>query len=160
MGKCSKCDQIPSICSCNSNCEKNFCPYGDINTDCIIYNQLPNRSRLLCFLGVDHQTNLTTILEKLDSTLCLKPSSCAKLKFGLGCDVGINIAVTKLLDYVCELEDTKLKISSSDVSNGYLYNKIVVGDCINKIIRTDVGGVQTLAFELDFSCIKVKLDAL
>jgi hypothetical protein len=147
----------PSCTKKASVCKPNCCPDGEFNTNCIVYNKLPNRSKLLCFLGLDNNTTLTKILEGLDSKLCIKPSQCAKLKFGFGCDAGIDTVIYKLLDYLCVLEDTKVKITAQDISGGFLFDKIETGPCISKIMVQDVNGNQKIRFELDFTCIKNNL---
>ncbi|MGL4976908.1 MAG: SprB repeat-containing protein [Cetobacterium sp.] len=155
---CNKCKETAQNCTCKKRPNKSSsCCKETINTSCVVYDVNPNKSGLTCFLGLSNGINLSTILEKLDSLLCVKPSDCAKLSFGLGCNVPINTAINKLLDYVCDLKDVKVKVSASDKSNSYLYDKIETGDCIKKIITVDNTGNQTLKLELDFNCIENKL---
>lgn len=156
---CNKCKQGGSTsCKCN---KKNptvapNCCVDPVNTDCVIYNQAPNRSSLKCFLGLDNNVPLTKILERIDELLCIKPSDCAKAKFGLGCDTSATIILHKLLDYVCDLGDVKVKASSSDKTAGNLFEKISLGDCLGKALTQDVDGNQTVRISIDYDCLALR----
>ena len=156
---CKKCNQGGSTsCKCNKKppaIPANCC-VEPVSTDCVIYNQAPNRSSIKCFLGLDNGVTLTKVLERIDDLLCIKPSDCAKAKFGLGCDTSATIVLHKLLDYVCDLGDTKVKATPSDKSAGTLYEKISVGECLVKSILQDSDGNQTVNIAIDYDCLKLK----
>jgi hypothetical protein len=118
-------------------------------------------SNLLCFLGVSNNTNLTTILEKLDAKLCnlykLNPGSCARQLLGLPATTDIVFVIGKLLDYICTVQDVKVKVSATDLAGGYLADKVEVGDCLVKTITQDLLGNQKLNISIDFNCLKTKI---
>jgi hypothetical protein len=159
MDKCNSCSNSTTSCTC----KKKPAPCSTscsvkTSTDCVIYDANPHRSNLTCFLGVNNGTNLTKILEILDKKLCLPISKCARERFGLGSETDISMAMIKLLDYVCQMEDAKVKVSEDDTTNGYLFDKIETGDCIRKVITKDYLGVEKLKLELDFPCIESRLN--
>lgn len=158
MGKCNSCSKSNTSCTCKKKPEPccNSCT-EKVSTNCVIYDVTPNRSNLTCFLGVNNGTSLTKILEILDKKLCIPVSKCAKEKLGLGYETDISMAVIKMLEYICQQEDVKIKVSEEDASNGYLFEKVTVGDCIKKSISTDYLGNESLKLELDFPCIEDKL---
>ncbi len=154
-GECSKCNKCRDDCSC-------YKPYT-IDSKNVIYNSSENcsTSKLLCFLGVNNNTPLNLILERIDSKLCLlnnfNPEICARNILGLPISTDIHTVVQKLLNYVCLAQDTKVKISTLDNSSGYLEDKLIVGDCLIKTIVSDILGNQSIKIELDFDCIKNNL---
>jgi hypothetical protein len=162
---CNKCHQCTDICSCRAKlepCATTNCK-EKISTDCVWYkfgNQ-SSMSNLMCFLGVPNNTNLTAILEKLDSKLCglynLKPDNCARQLLGLPVTTDIVYVIGKLLDYICTVQDVKVKVSATDLSGGYLIDKIDVGDCLIKTITQDLAGNQKLKISIDYVCLKTKI---
>jgi len=159
MDKCNSCSNSTTSCTC----KKKPAPCSTscsvkTSTDCVIYDANPHRSNLTCFLGVNNGTNLTKILEILDKKLCIPISKCARERFGLGSETDISMAMIRLLDYVCQMEDAKVKVSEDDTTNGYLFDKIETGDCIRKVITKDYLGAEKLKLELDFPCIESRLN--
>lgn len=162
---CNKCHQCTDICSCRAKlepCATTTCK-EKISTDCVWYrfgNQSAS-SKLLCFLGVSNNTNLTTILEKLDEKLCplfsYHPSSCARQLLGLPATTDILFILEKILTYICTATDEKVKVTPTDTTGGYLNDKIEVGDCLVKTVVSDSSGNQKLRFTIDFNCVKSKL---
>lgn len=129
-GTCGTCYQCQDTCSCN------VIPYVDapidkIDAEGVIYNMDTNcsTSRLMCFFGIRNGTNLKVILEKLDEKLC----------------------------QVRGLFDEKVKVSVDDTTEGYLFDKLIVGDCITKSI-VNVGGNEKLLLGVDCNCIKNCID--
>lgn len=158
MDKCNSCSKGTKSCTC----KKKPAPCSTscsikTSTDCVIYDANPHRSNLTCFLGVNNGTSLTKILEILDKKLCIPISKCARERLGLGFETDIPMAVVKLLDYVCEIEDVKIKVSDEDNSNGYLFDKIETGDCVKKFLTKDYLGNEKVKIELDFPCIESML---
>lgn len=162
---CNKCHQCTDICSCRAKlepCATTNCK-EKISTDCVWYkfgNQ-SSMSNLLCFLGVSNNTNLTTILEKLDAKLCnlykLTPGSCARQLLGLPATTDIVFVLGKLLEYICTVQDVKVKVSATDLAGGYLADKIELGDCLVKTITQDLAGNQKLKLSIDYNCLKSKI---
>jgi hypothetical protein len=155
---CNKCKTVePCGCKESKACKPTCCPDGEFDAACIRYNRLPNRSKLLCFLGLDNNVKLSTVLETIDSKLTLKPSQNARIAFGLGVEAPIDTVVYKIMETTANIKDNKFKISASDSESGYFTDKVIFGDCINYVVSQDVYGKQTIKIELDFNCIKLKL---
>lgn len=126
-GTCGRCYQCQDTCNCVPlNYED--APIDKIDAEGVIYNMDTNcsTSNLMCFFGIRNGTNLKTILEKLDARLC----------------------------QVRGLFDEKVKVSIDDTSEGYLFDKLIVGNCITKNIVTDTLGKQQLQLAVDCNCIK------
>jgi hypothetical protein len=162
---CNKCHQCTDICTCRAKlepCATTACK-EKISTDCVWYkfgNQA-SMSKLLCFLGVSNNTNLTTILEKLDERLCplfhYHPSACARQLLGLPATTDILFIIEKLLNYICTATDEKVKVTPTDRTGGYLNDKIDLGDCLVKTVIADLTGNQKLRISIDFNCLKSKI---
>jgi len=126
-GTCGKCYQCQDTCNCVPlNYED--APIDKIDAEGVIYNMDTNcsTSNLMCFFGIRNGTNLKVILEKLDEKLC----------------------------QVRGLFDEKVKVSIDDTSEGYLFEKLIVGTCITKTIVTDGLGKQQLQLGVDCNCVK------
>lgn len=126
-GTCGRCYQCQDTCNCVPlNYE--YAPLDKIDAEGVIYNMDTNcsTSNLMCFFGIRNGTNLKTILEKLDARLC----------------------------QVRGLFDEKVKVSIDDTSEGYLFDKLIVGNCITKVIVTDSLGKQQLQLGVDCNCVK------
>lgn len=165
-GSCKSCDKCVDTCGCNKNrltYAASSCCADKIPAECVIYGYGDTQptSKLMCFLGVSNNTPLNIILERLDKSLCLlntfNPQTCARNLLGLPAVSDIHTVVQKLLDYACNSQDEKVKISATDTSSGYLAEKILLGDCMLKSIVQDSFGKQVLKIELDYNCIKNKL---
>lgn len=130
-GTCGRCYQCQDTCNCVPlNYED--APLDKIDAEGVIYNMDANcsTSNLMCFFGIRNGTNLKTILEKLDEKLC----------------------------QVRGLFDEKVKVSIDDTSEGYLFDKLIVGNCITKNIVTNSVGRQQLQLDIDCSCVKTCID--
>lgn len=160
---CGSCGSHKKSCSCHRKVESCYnpgCP-EIVDTQCIKYKPKGGNSYLSCFIGAHAGENLESILETLDKRLCgvftLNLNSCVQEMLGVGPMADLTHTTTKLLDYVCNLEDSKTKASASDNSNGYLFDKITVGDCLKKTIRTGLDNVQSVHIEIDFPCLSSRM---
>jgi hypothetical protein len=130
-GTCGRCYQCQDTCNCVPLNYENA-PLDKIDAEGVIYNMDTNcsTSNLMCFFGIRNGTNLKTILEKLDARLC----------------------------QVRGLFDEKVKISIDDTSEGYLFDKVIAGNCITKTIVTNSLGRQQLQLAVDCNCVKICID--
>lgn len=140
---------------CEGSCE------NVVGTKCVLYNPDGEISKLECFLGINSGTPLSTILETLDTKLCnmftVELGICATQKLGLKRFSDLKLAFSRVLDHICNFEDKYVKISETDDVPGYLYDKVVLGECLNKTILRDPAGRETLNISINFACLAGKI---
>ena len=127
----------------------------------MIYRPEGGSSLIKDFIGINTRTSLEVILETFDSKLAslflLDLNQCGRTMLSLPGVTNVKAALLKLIDHVCEIQDRFVKISSSDTTSGYLFNKVVTGECVKKRIVQDSNGEQTIEIYLDYPCIAQKL---
>lgn len=134
-----------------------------IDSRCVIYNnedEVP--SSLLCFLELENGVSAHEIFETLDEKLCqiYSPTieTCYRNLTGIGEDVSLSEFLTSLQTYLCTLKDENVKVTPNDTTSGYLFDKIITGDCINSTVNlNEVTGERKLLLSLDFDCILDKI---
>lgn len=159
---CNKCKENKP-CTCKKPkqiCYTDGCP-EKIDSACVVYKPKGGKSYLSCFLGLPAKSSSEKIFETLDEKLCnlfsIQVSACVKTMLNIKEFADLKSTVVALLDYVCELKDTKVKVSASDSSSGFLNDKLVVGECLTKKILTDPEGRQRLEISIDYQCLAGKL---
>lgn len=152
------CKKNKTNCGCEECLADSCQSIKIIDTKYVKYKPIGCASNLMCFLDIQSNTNLEEILEKIDTKLCAMfyytPSACIKELLNLPNRAELSFIIPKILDYLCELQDTKVKVSSTDNSTGYLFDKVSVGECLIKSIIVDEEGNQQLNIVLDFNCIQ------
>lgn len=156
-------------CGCNKKkctCKKplDICYEGGceekISAECVIYKPTERTSFLKCFLGISTKTSLETILERLDSKLCtfftFNLNECGQGLLQLPNESDFKSIMERMLYYLCNLNVNKVKVSESDSTPGYLFDKIIVGECVRKQ-KTLINGAEHLILYLDFNCIAANL---
>lgn len=148
-------------------CLKKTCPGTcdtcdiKLNARCLLYSPSSGKSGISCFLGLPINTNYEKIIETLDEKICniftVDLGVCGQHLLGVKRLSDFKLAFVKLLDYICSLEDKLVKVSSTDKVSGYLYDKITLGNCLNKEIKTAANGSQTLEISIDYACLSNKL---
>jgi hypothetical protein len=132
-----------------------------IDSKCVIYRPEGGSSLIKDFIGINTRTSIEVILETFDSKLAslflLELTQCSRDLLDLPQVTNVKLALSKLLDHVCVLQDKYVKVTSSDTAAGFLYNKITTGECVQKRTVTDLTGTQTLEIYLDYECIAAKL---
>lgn len=159
---CSKCKT--EKCQCKR--QKEIC-YQDgceeiVPSECVIYEPKGGTSFLECYLGIETKSSLKEILETLDYKLCnaftLQVSSCIADLLGIqGTQVDYKVFLTKLSNHICNASDKFVKVSGSDTQSGYLFDKVVVGNCLQKRIIRDSNNVEKVEIYLDFDCLQSEL---
>jgi hypothetical protein len=142
-------------------CITDACKGEKINAKCVIYDT-KTISNLKCFLGLNNKVSAEKIFETLDAKLCehllqFNVPECARILLGLPEKVELNFALRKVLDYLCLIQDTKVKVSETDKNSGYLFDKIVTEECLKKEIVETMGGNQVLRLSIDYICLKSKI---
>lgn len=145
MSECTTCgDKITTTTSCQ-----------EISAACVIYK--PKTSLLTC-LDIPINTNVEKILETLDDVLCsilnIPIISCVKEKLNISEDILTQVNLLNAIqEWICNYSDQNVKITPSDATSGFLDDKIILGDCLEKTIIVDDNGNQQLKISLDFTCI-------
>lgn len=157
--KCKKCKHEKPECTCQTvdKCEA-------IDASCVIYNKNVDVSDINCIADVPAGTNLKVILEKFDEVFCeinnVPLIPCVKSILGFGSEIQSTsqaVLLQAIQNYICGFQDTKVKVTQSDTSSGYLFDKIIPGDCLEKAVVTDATGSQKLRINLNWGCISSKL---
>lgn len=151
---CNKCKKH----TCNGTCA----PCAErIDSRCVIYKPNSSTSSLDCFLKLPTNVSVEKIVESIDSKLCnlftVDLSPCVQTMLGLKKIVDLKLAFTKLLNYVCTQQDRLVKVSVNDTKSDYLFNKIVLGDCLVKTIEVDNEGIEQVKIDIDFVCFASKI---
>lgn len=107
-------------------CTDGFCE-EKLDSACVIYKHNQEESNLNCITDISPNTSVEQILEIWDKELCNKSGS---------------------------FRDEKVSVSGEDEA-GYLYDKLVVDECLIKSIEQG-----KLKISIDFSCICSKLTLL
>jgi hypothetical protein len=159
--ECNKCNQCADWCTCDVKKVVGECE-SETSSNCIIYKPNGGLSGIDKFIGFPTGKKLELILERLDLSLynlnSVQASDCAKTLLNLSTVSDLSTVIYKVLDFLCTVDDTKVKINSSDASSGYLFDKIDVGECINKVIVTAENGDKVVKFELDYDCVTGKVN--
>lgn len=151
---CNKCHKPEHQCECHEiGCDPT-------DSKCTIYNGENGCSGILETGG-----NLEDILKNIDDKLCenfnISLITCVKEYLGIPNTTDVlspNQLFTYIQQWICNYKDEKVKVSSGDFSTGYLFDKIVVGDCLIKsIVRDELTGVQQLKISIDFGCVGSKV---
>lgn len=165
MGKCKStcndCNQCKDWCNCKPTPILGECS-AEISSKCIIYKPEGGISAIDKFIGFGTKRNIQDILERLDSRLysytTVEAPECARQLLGLSTISDLSVVIYKTLEFLCTMDNSKVKVSATDTSTGYLYDKLVFGDCIIKTVVTDSLGAKTLKVELDFDCVREKVE--
>lgn len=153
--KCKKCKHEQSHCSCQTveGCRP-------IDATCVIYNKDLDTSDINCIAEIPAGTSLKVILEEIDKKFCEISFSpvlpCLREALGLPATtetLSQSNLIQAMQNYLCNLQDTKVKASQSDTSNGYLIDKIEVGDCLEKSIIKDELGNQKVKISINWGCL-------
>jgi hypothetical protein len=156
MANCKTCSQPSKSCGCTpkpATICKTDCK-ETINADCVVYDISPNKSGISKFLQSQNGSKLTTILEKIDKKLTIPVDTCSRTKLNLTSEADASVVIAKLLTYICEQEDVKLKSSVTDKTNGFLFDKIKVGEGIKKELKKDSKGVETVQISIDYDKLR------
>ena len=157
---CNKCKE--ESCTCIDNGCK------PVDASCVIYNLGQTETDLTCIANIAAGTSLKVILETYDSFFCefanISLLNCVKEKLGFPADTDTTshtVLLAAIQNYICNLQDIKVKTSASDATNSYLFDKIYVDpdSCLIKSIIEDGNGVQQLKISIDFACLNTKIPA-
>lgn len=151
--KCA-CIKIPEVCY-SDGCDPKM------DAACVFYKINGGVSYLQNFFGVGTKTSLEEILEKaehkLGNAFTIQLTSCAAAMFNIATpEVDYKVYLAKLTEYLCNKSDQYVRVSPTDTLPGYLNDKVIVGECIRKVIIRDSNGVEQVKIELDFDCIQSK----
>jgi hypothetical protein len=159
---CNKCSS-KTPCTCKKpkdTCYSGGCP-EKIDSSCVIYKPQGGKSYLSCFLGLPAKSTAEKIFETLDQKLCnlftIETSVCVQQLLSVKQFVDFKSVFIKLLDYICTTDDSKVKISATDKTSGFLFDKIATVECLKKEVVTAVDGSQTLSISIDYACLNNKL---
>lgn len=150
---CNKCHKTE--CECYSTgCDK------PVNASCVIVDS----DAFNCFVPIERNTPLTEFLTRWEEKLCetfdVIVASCVKEKLGINTDVDV-LTTSQLLGYIqnwiCNYSDEKVKVTSGDFSNGYLFDKVTTGECLVKSVVKDVNGLEQLKISIDWGCLVSKI---
>lgn len=121
----------------NNNCEDcghislEYCTDGfceeKLDSKCVIYKHNQEESNLTCITDISPNTSVEEILEIWDKELC-----------------GISN----------QFKDEKVSVNGEDKA-GYLWDKIVLGDCLIKSIE-----LEKLKIDIDYNCLCSKLSQI
>lgn len=118
---------------------------------------------LNCITNISKGDNLKNVLEAWDKFFCetnnISLITCVRTKLGFPADQTSTTQATLLAalqNYICNLQDEKVKAAQGDTTPGYLYDKIEGGECILLSV-TEVSGVKKLKISLDFPCLLTKI---
>lgn len=154
---CEKCKNEIVECTCiNNEC-------SPVDAKCVIYKS-EGESELGCFADIPAKTSLETILHKWEEVLCNLTNTsildCARAKLNIPVDVSIA-TTAQMLSYIqqwiCTASDIKVKTSSSDISSGYLIDKIEKGECMDVSVVRDTFGNEKVKIGINFPCLIQKI---
>lgn len=152
-----------------NNCPTNTCVF-ELNSDCVIYHPDNITPSKLSNLNLPNKSNVTTILEKIDSllgnnfSLILQKEDTDTVDITLSgtiikADVNISATSDNILEvtsdglYVKGLSG-KVKVSSTDVNPDFVKNKLVGGsDNVVSISITESAGVLTIKPTLNIQAL-------
>lgn len=158
---CNTCYNCLDWCSCTPTPVVGECA-AEISSQCIIYKPEGGISGIDKFIGFGTKRNLQDILERLDSKLytysTVQAPECARTLLGLPTVSDLSTVIFKTLEFLCTVDNSKVKVNSTDTTSGYLFDKIAIGECILKTVVTDNFGNKTLKIELDYDCVRSKIN--
>lgn len=156
-GKCNGCETIPKCEEFSVGCDK------PVDASCVEYGTNP--SKLNCFVPIPSGTKLDRILEIWEQKLCetvgVPILACAKGILGIPPQT-IDLTPAALLGYIqqwiCNYKDEKVKVTSGDSTSGYLFDKVVTGECLLKtVVKDPTSGREELKISIDIACLSTKL---
>lgn len=157
--KCKKCKHEESKCSC---IQQNECK--PIDASCVIYNKDVDVSDISCIGEIPAGTSVKVILELIDRVFCeinympLIPCIRETLGFPVTMEsTSQAVLLQAMQNYICNIQDTKVKASQSDTSTSYLIDKIDTGDCLDKSIVKDEMGNQKVKISINWGCLTTKI---
>lgn len=120
---------------------------------------------LNCIAEFQEGVDLKTVLETWDDYFCefnnIALVPCIREKLGLPASTE-TISQTNLLlalqNYLCTMQDIKVKAGQGDASSGYLIDKLQQGDCIILSLVEDDFGNQKVKVSVDIPCISTKIE--
>lgn len=143
----------------------NGCTPDHIVTDCKQIEARCVTVPALSCIGTEEGDKLNSVLEILDQYFCefsnIALLSCVRTKLGFEADLQTTShsnLLSAIQNYICNFQDVKVKASQGDTISGYLYDKITVGDCLEKSVET-VSGVQSVKISIDWACLTQKIPA-
>lgn len=157
--------------SCNK-CKKPKCtchsapPYvggcaTPIDSGCVYYHLGLTNSLINKFIGLPGNSTVESIFEQLDnlldSNLKLQIASCAEPLLNVSGIISVKQALLAVINRLCVQDDSKVKVSDSDQSNGRLTDKLVGSECLKTRIIADGSGNQKLETYIDYECLASKL---
>lgn len=153
---CNKCQKE------NCNCEVIDKSCKPVDAGCVLYNG----SDLNCIAEILSGTSVKEVLEQWDQFFCgfsnVSLLDCVKEKLGFPVNQETSTYSEFLVyiqNWICSLQDIKVKVSPSDSVSGYLFDKIELGECLVKSISVDDFGAQKLKIEINYPCLSTKVGA-
>lgn len=139
---------------------------GQVVTDCKEINASCVSVPALSCIGTTEGDKLNNVLETLDQFFCefsnVALLSCLRIKLGFPIEqesTSYSLLLTAIQQYLCNFQDVKVKSTQSDVTSGYLYDKITTGECLDKSVEEDESGNQKVKISIDWSCLTQKIPA-
>lgn len=159
---CTNCGESPKITIAQSNCDNckpstQKCVGGIMDAKCVKYKlgQDDCANDIAC-LNISNGDDFQHIVEEIDKKLCdfsgptILP--CFSQLTGLGSGASYGDLLQAIQNVACSMEDKFVKVDLSDTTSGYLNDKLVVANCIEKTVLNPNGN-EKLQLSLNISCL-------
>lgn len=164
---CTNCGESPKVTKAQGDCDNckptsKKCTGGIMDAKCVKYKlgQDYCANEITC-LNISNGDDFQHIIEEVDRKLCEFTTPvvlpCFSELTGIGLGASYDELLEALQDIACTIEDKFVKIDLNDTTSGYLNDKLVVANCIERTILNP-GGNEKIQLKLNIGCFLDTID--